>query len=127
MEGIDQVRNCLNSLTPAEKRKADAVAGGSFQKILVELQILRNSFGKKYSFTPSKNHDKTNRANDILDIFLLQQKAQKESENKIQTFEKGSIIDINKLRRDISAPRSVPVFLEKRFELFGPTAISRKI
>tara|TARA_Y100001960_G_scaffold309233_1_gene367399 strand:- start:132 stop:515 length:384 start_codon:yes stop_codon:yes gene_type:complete len=127
MEGIDQVRNCLNSLTPAEKRKADAVAGGSFQKILVELQILRNSFGKKISFTQSRNHQKTNRANDILDIFLLQQKAQKESENKIQTFEKGSIIDINKLRRDISAPRSVPVFLEKRFELFGPTAISRKI
>ena len=127
MESIEQICNCLNSLTPTEKRKADAVAGGSFQKILVELQILRNSFGKKISFTQSRNHQKTNRANDILDIFLLQQKAQKESENKIQTFEKGSIIDINKLRRDISAPRSVPVFLEKRFELFGPTAISRKI
>ena len=127
MEGIDQVCNFLNILTPSEKRKADAVAGGNFQKILVELQILRNSFGKKISFTQSRNHQKTNRANDILDIFLLQQKAQKESENKIQTFEKGSIIDINKLRRDISAPRSVPVFLEKRFELFGPTAISRKI
>tara|TARA_Y100000588_G_C13952962_1_gene795234 strand:- start:196 stop:579 length:384 start_codon:yes stop_codon:yes gene_type:complete len=127
MESIEQICNCLNSLTPTEKRKADAVAGGCFQKILVELQILRNSFGKKISFTQSRNHQKTNRANDILDIFLLQQKAQKESENKIQTFEKGSIIDINKLRRDISAPRSVPVFLEKRFELFGPTAISRKI
>ena len=127
MESIERVCNCLNSLTPTEKRKADAVAGGSFQKILVELQILRNSFGKKYSFTPSKNNDKTNRANDIFDIFLLQQKAQKESARKIQTFEKGSILDINKLRRDISAPRSVPVFLEKRFELFGPTAISRRI
>ena len=87
MESIEQVCNCLNSLTPTEKRKADAVAGGSFQKILVELQILRNSFGKKYSFTPSKNNDKTNRANDIFDIFLLQQKAQKESARKIQTFE----------------------------------------
>ena len=127
MESIEQVCNCLNSLTPVEARKADAVAGGSFQKILVELQILRNSFGKKYSFTPSKNNDKTNRANDILDIFFLQQKAQKESEKKIQTFEKGSLLDINKLRRDSSAPRAVPVFLEKRFELFGPTAISRRI
>ena len=127
MEGIEQVCNCLNSLTPTEKRKADAVAGGSFLKILVELQVLRNSFGKKYSYTPSKNHEKTNRANDILDIFLLQQKAQKESARKIHTFEKGSIIDINRLRRDISTPRAVPVFLEKRFELFGPTTITRFI
>ena len=127
MESIEQVCNCLNSFTHEEKRKADALAGGSFQKILVELQILRNSFGKKYSFTPSKNHDKTNRANDILDIFLLQQKAQKESTRKIQTFEKGSILDINRLRRDISTPRAVPVFLEKRFELFGPTTITRFI
>ena len=127
MEGIDQVCNCLSSLTDEEKTKADAVAGGSFQKILVELQILRYSFVKKYSFTPTRNHDKTNRANDILDIFFLQQKAQKESERKIQTFEKGSLCDINKLRRDSSAARVVPVFLEKRFELFGPTAISRRI
>ena len=127
MEGIDQVCNCLSSLTDKEKTKADAVAGGSFQKILVELQILRNSFGKKYSFTPSKNNDKTNRANDIFDIFLLQQKAQKEAARKIQTFEIGSPLDINKLRRDISAPRAVPVFLEKRFELFGPTTITRFI
>ena len=127
MESIEQVCNCLNSLTPTEKRKADAVAGGSFQKILVELQILKNFFGKKYSFTPSKNNDKTNRANDILDIFLLQQKAQKESARKIETLEIGSPLDINKLRRDISIPRPVPVFLEKRFELFGPTTITRFI
>ena len=127
MESIEQVCNCLNSLTPTEKRKADAVAGGSFQKILVELQILRNSFGKKNSFLQSRNHEKTNRANYLSEIFLLQQKTQKESADKTQTFEKGSILDINKLRRDISAPRSVPVFLEKRFELFGPTAISRRI
>ena len=127
MESIEQVCNCLNRLTPTEKRKADAVAGGSFQKILVELQILRNSFGKKYSFTPSKNNDKTNRAIDILDIFLLQQKTHKKSGNKIQTFEIGSPLDINILRRDISTPRTVPVFLEKRFELFGPTTITRFI
>ena len=127
MEGIDQVCNFLNILTPSEKRKADAVAGGNFQKILVELQILRNSFGKKISFTPSRNHEKTNRANDIIDIFLLQQKTQKESEIKIQTFKKGSPLDIKKLRRVSSAPRAVPIFLEKRFELFGPTTISRVI
>ena len=127
MEGIDKVCNSLNSLTPAEKRNADAVAGGSFQKILVELQILRNSFEKKNSFTPSRKYEKTNRTNDILDIFFLQQKAEKESERKIQTFEKGSPLDINKLRRDSSAPRAVPIFLEKRIELFGPTTITRFI
>ena len=127
MESMDKIYNSLGGFTNAEKKKADAVAGGSFQKILVELQILRNSFGKKYSFTPSKNNDKTNRANDILDIFLLQQKAQKESARKIQTFEIGSPLDINELRRDISTPRAVPVFLEKRFELFGPTTITRFI
>ena len=59
MEGIEPVCNCLNSLTPTEKRKADAVAGGNFQKILVELQILRNSFGKINSLTPSRNQQKT--------------------------------------------------------------------
>ena len=127
MESIEQICNCLHSFTHAEKRKADAIAGVCFQKILFELQILRNFFGKKNSFTPSRKHQTTNRANDILDIFFLQQNAQKESESKIQTFENGSLLDINKLRRDSSAPRVVPVFLEKRFELFGPTAISRRI
>ena len=127
MEGINQICNCLNSLTPVETRKADAIAGGSFQKILFELQILRNSFGKKYSFTPTRTHDKTNRANDILDIFFLQQKAQKESESKTQTFEKDFLSNLNKIRRDRSTPRAVPVFLEKRFELFGATVISQHI
>lgn len=127
MENINQVFNCLNGFTDVEKKKADAVAGGNFHEILVELQILRNSFGKKILFTSSRNHQKTNRANDILDIFLLQQKAQKESARKIQTYEKGSILKINRLRRDISTPRAVPVFLEKRFELFGPTTITRFI
>ena len=127
MESINQVFNCLNGFTDVEKKKADTLAGGSFQKILVELLILRNSFGKKTSFTQSRNYEKTSRTNNILDIFLLQQKARKESESKIQTFKKDSPIDINKLRRDSSAPRAVPVFLEKRFELFGPTAINRFI
>ena len=127
MQNINQVFNCVNSFTDVEKKKANAVAGESFQKILVELQILRNSFGKKTSFTQSRNYEKTNRANNILDIFLLQQKAQKEFQRKFQTFEKGSPLDINKLIRNSSAPRAVPVFLEKRFELFGATAISQHI
>ena len=127
MENINQVFNCLNGFTDVEKKKAHAVAGGNFHKILVELQILRNSFGKKKLFSQSRNREKTSRANYLLDIFLLQQKAQKESLRKIQTFEKGSILDKNRLRRDIFTPRAVPVFLEKRFELFGPTTITRFI
>ena len=127
MESMHKVCNCLNGFTDAEKRKADAVAGGSFEKILVELQIVRNSPGKRNWFPPSRNREKTSRANYLLDIFLLQQKSQKESEIKTQTFEKDSPFELDKLRRDGSAPRTVPVFLEKRFELFGPTAINRFI
>ena len=127
MENINQVFNCLKGFTDVEKKKADAVAGGSFHKILFELQILQNSLEKKKSFSQFRNREKTNRANYLLDVFLLQQKAQKESESKIETFEKGSPLDMNKLRRDSSAPRLVPVFLEKRFELFGPTTITRFI
>ena len=127
MDGMDQIYNCLDSLTGAEKKKADAIAGGKFEKILVELQILRSSFGNKNSFPPSRNREKTSRANHLIDIFFLQQKIQKELENKIQTFEKDSPLGINKLGRGDYSPRAVPIFLEKRFELFGPTAISRFI
>ena len=127
MEKINQVRNCLHGFTDAEKKKANAVAGGNFEKILVELQIVRNSLGEKNWFPPSRNREKRSRANDILDIFFLQQKIQKELENKIQTFEKDSPLGINKLGRGDYSPRAVPIFLEKRFELFGPTAISRFI
>ena len=127
MENINQVYNCFNGFTGAEKKKADALAGGSFQKILTELQILRNSFEKKTSFLSAKNREKTSRANYLFDIFFMQQKVQKESEIKIQTFEKYNFLDLNKLRRDGSSPRLVPIFLEKRFELFGPTTISRFI
>ena len=127
MENINQVFNCSNGFTDVEKKKADAVAGGSFHKILVELQILRYSFGKKNFFSQPRNREKSSRANYLLEIFLLQQKVQKQSMIKIQTFEKGSPLDINKLTRDSSAPRAVPIFLEKRFELFGPTPISRHI
>ena len=127
MATINQVYSCLNGFTDADKKKADAVAGGNFQKILVELQILRNSFGIKNRFSPSRNREKTSRANYLLDIFFLQQKVQKESESKTQTFEKDFLSNLNKIRRDRSTPRAVPVFLEKRFELFGPTVINRFI
>jgi len=34
----------VNDLTPEQRKKADAVAGGDFSKILIELQIIRASF-----------------------------------------------------------------------------------
>ena len=117
----------MNGFTDVEKKKADDVAGGSFHKILVELQIVRNSVGKRNCFPPYRNREKTSRANYLLDIFLLQQKIQKESEIKTQTFEKDFLSNLNKIRRDRSTPRAVPVFLEKRFELFGPNVVSRFI
>ena len=127
MEKIDHICDCLSGFTDAGKKRADAVAGGSFEKILVELQILRNSFGEKNSFSRSRNREETSRANDILDIFFLQQKIQKESESNNPTFEKDSPLDLDKLRVGSPDSRGVPVFLEKRFELFGPTPISRYI
>lgn len=125
MERIDPICDCLSGFTKAEKVKADAVAGGSFEKILVELQILRNSFGEKNSFSPSPNEEKTTRASEVLDIFFLQQNIQKESEQESLPFDPDAPLDLDSLRWDPSVKRDVPIFLEKKFELFGPTVISK--
>ena len=81
------------------------------------------SLGKFFSSPKSKNHFENSRASDIRDIFLLNQKKLKESYSK--NFNNDSSLDLEKLRKDFSAPREVPFFLENRFELFGPTVISR--
>ena len=49
METVNPICTCLNNLTPEQKQKADAVAGGDFSKILIELQIIRASFGAEKS------------------------------------------------------------------------------
>lgn len=125
MESVNHICDCLSGFTEAEKMKADAVAGGSFEKILVELQLLRNSFGEKNSFSLSGNQEKTTRASEILDIFFLQQKIEKESEPL--AFDPDAPLDLESLRWDPGAKREVPVFLEKQFELFGSTLISKFI
>ena len=123
MENINHICSWLNGLTEAQKKQADAIAGGSFEKLLAEFQILRTTSGEKNHITSSKNQFQNSRTSDIRDIFFLNQKKLKESDSS--TFNNDSSLDLEKLRKDFSAPREVPVFLEKRFELFGPTVISR--
>jgi hypothetical protein len=162
MERVDHICSCLNGLTEAQKKQADAVAGGNFEKLLTEFQILRTTSGEKnsntsstnpfensrasdirdifflqqektedaslekfFSSTKSENQFENSRASDILNIFFLNQEKLKESDPSPQLFDNSSPLDLEKLRRDPAIPRAVPSFLEKRFEIFGPTVISR--
>jgi hypothetical protein len=164
MESVDHICSCLNGLTEAQKKQADAIAGGNFEKLLAEFQILRTSSGDKNRAVNSKNPFENSRASDIRDIFFLQQeKAEdtsfslekyftstksenqcensrasnirdiffltqeklKESDPDPQIYDNSVPLDLEKLRRDPATPREVPGFLEKRFEIFGPTVISR--
>ena len=162
MESVDHICSCLNVLTEAQKKQADAIAGGNFEKLLAEFQILRTTSGEKnrtgssnnlfensrasdirdifflqqenteeaslekfFSSTKSVNQFENSRASDILNIFFLNQEKVKESDPNPQTFDNSFPLDLEKLRRDPATPRGVPAFIEKRFELFGPTVISR--
>ena len=123
MKILNHICSCLKGLTEAQKKQADAIAGGSFEKLLAEFQILRTTSGEKNRTNSSENQFKNSRASDIRDIFFLNQEKLKESDSP--NFNNDSLLDLEKLRKDFSAPREVPVFLEKRFELFGPSVISR--
>ena len=123
MENVNHICSCLNGLTEAQSKQADAIAGGSFEKLLSEFQILRTTSGEKNHITSSKNQFENSRTSDIRDIFFLNQKKLKESDSP--PFNNDSSLDLEKLRKDFSAPREIPIFLEKRFELFGPSVISR--
>ena len=123
MESVKYISNWLNGLTEPQKKHADAIAGGSFEKLLSEFQILRTKSGEKNQITSSKNQFENSRASDIRDIYFLNQEKLKESDSP--NLNNDSSLDLEKLRKDFSAPRKVPIFLEKRFELFGPSVISR--
>ena len=160
MESVNHICSCLNGLTEAQKKHPDAIAGGNFEKLLVEFQILRTTSGEKNQTSSSKNPFENSRASDIRDIFFLQQGKTEDaslekffsstkSENQFENsrasdilnifflnqenlkksnppvFDNSSPLDLEKLRRDPSSPREVPGFLEKRFEIFGPTVISK--
>ena len=83
------------------------------------------SLEKFFSSTKTQNQFENSRASDILNIFFLNQEKLKESDPNPQTFYNSYPLDLEKLRRDPATPRGVPAFIEKRFELFGPTVISR--
>jgi hypothetical protein len=162
MESVNHICSCLNGITETQKKQADAIAGGSFEKLLVEYQILRTTSREKNRIISSENQFENSRASDIRDIFFLKQEkagdtslsqakffSSRKSRNKFENsrasnirdifflnkeklkesdspiFNNESSLDLEKLRKDFSVPRKVPVFLEKRFELFGPTVISR--
>jgi hypothetical protein len=162
MERADHICSCLNGLTEAQKKQADAIAGGNFEKLLAEFQILRTTSGEKnrtgssnilfensrasdirdifflqqdnteeaslekfFFSTKSQYQFESSRASDILNIFFLNQEKLKVSDPNPQTFDNSFPLDLEKLRRDPASPRGVPSFIEKRFELFGPTVISR--
>ena len=162
MANVNHICSFLKGLTEGEKKQADAIAGGNFEKLLAEFQILRTTSGEKnhitssknkfenfraseiqdifflnqekagdvslslekfFSSTKSNNQFENSRASDIRDIYFLNQEILKESDSP--NLNNDSSLDLEKLRKDSSAPRKVPIFLEKRFELFGPTVISR--
>ena len=123
MESVNYISSWLNGLTEPQKKHADAIAGGSFEKLLSEFQIFRTKSSEKNHITSSKNQFENSRASDIRDIYFLNQEKLKELDSP--NLNNDFSLDLDKLRKDFSAPREVPIFLEKRFELFGPTIISR--
>ena len=47
MEHVNQVVNFLSRLTEAEKKQANAVTGGNFEKLLVESKVIQTNFAEK--------------------------------------------------------------------------------
>ena len=125
MENVNQVVNFLSKFTEIEKKQANEIAGGNFEKLLVEFKVIQTNFGEKKRTRSSIYKFGNFRAYDIRDIFFLQQKQGKKTE--VQIFDKDAPFDLKKLRRDSATHLNVPTFLEKRFEPFGPTLISKFI
>ena len=125
MEHVNQVVNFLSRLTEAEKKQANAVTGGNFEKLLVESKVIQTTCAEKNWTKSSINKLENFRTYDIRNIFFLQQKMEKK--NGLQIFDKDTPFDLKKLRRDSAIHLKIPTFLEKRFEPFGPTLISKFI
>jgi hypothetical protein len=102
MEPINQPCSCLNDLTPAQREKADAIAGGDFSKILIELQVIQSSFSTEKSDSKSGALPEFKRPDDILKIFYSEERLARE-------------------------PGSDPYFLEKKFPIFGPSVIKTMV
>ena len=71
MEHVNQVVNFLSRLTEAEKKQANAVTGGNFEKLLVESKVIHTTFAEK-NWTKSSIKKLVNfRAYDIRNIFFF--------------------------------------------------------
>ena len=102
MDLVNPICTCLNDLTPEQRKKADAVAGGDFSKILIELQIIRASFSTGKSDAKKSGLPEFKRPQDILNVFFSEE---------LQTRQAG--VD--------------PYFLEKKFSFLGPSTIKTMV
>ena len=83
MEHVTQVVNFLSRLSETEKKRANAVAGGNFEKLLVESKVIQTTFAEKNWTKSSINKLENFRAYDIRNIFFLQQKMEKKNQLQI--------------------------------------------
>ena len=74
MESVNHICSCLTGLTEAQKKLADAIAGGNFEKLLAKFQILRTTSGEKNQTASSNSLFENSRALDIRDFFSKQRK-----------------------------------------------------
>ena len=102
MEPVSSKCSCLNDLTPEQRKKADAVAGGDFAKILIELQIIRASFSTEKSDSEKSGLPEFKRPEDIKNIFFSEE------------------LQARKAGDD-------PYFLEKKFPFLGPSVIKSMV
>ena len=125
MENVNPVFSFLGRLTETEKKQADVIAGESFEKLLSEFELMQTIYRKKHWASNFRNPFENSRANGIKKIFFLQNKMMEK--NEFAFYDNDATFDLKKLRRDPAAPFMRPGFLEKRFELFGPTIINKFI
>ena len=102
MDLVNPICACLNNFTLEQKEKADAVAGGDFSKILIELQIIRASFSTGKSDAKKSGLPEFKRPQDILNVFFSEE---------LQPRQAG--VD--------------PYFLEKKFSFLGPSTIKTMV
>ena len=99
MEPVNPTCSCLlNNLTLEQKERADAVAGGDFSQILIELQIIRSSFSTGETDYKKGGLPEFKRPDDIMNVFYSEELQARE-------------------------PGSDPYFLEKKFSFLGPSVI----
>ena len=102
METVNPICNCLNNLTPEQREKANAVAGGDFSKILIELQIIRASFSAEKLDSKKGGLPEFKRPQDILNVFYSEELQARQ-------------------------PGADPYFLEKKFSFLGPSVIKTQL